>query len=103
MAFTTSAFATYLYDKLNKEKEAYCIKEGIDASRKTEFAALGTNSPLFRYAYCIHCLSSTKLTNCFASVMHYESLMAFHDSTTTSTTLLKVLLISPGGGGFTIL
>jgi len=50
MAFTLSAFAMYLYDRLNKQKEEQCIKEGIDSSRKTEFALMGTNSPLFRYS-----------------------------------------------------
>lgn len=61
MAFTVSAFATYHYDKLNKEKEAQCIKEGIDASRKTEFAVMGTNSPLFRYDLDLYSISSVGL------------------------------------------
>lgn len=58
MAFTVSVFAIYHYDKLNKEKEARCINEGIDASRKIEFASMGTNSPLFRYDPDPHSVSS---------------------------------------------
>ncbi|KAF8888065.1 major facilitator superfamily domain-containing protein [Infundibulicybe gibba] len=48
MAFTASALCVYLYSKMNKEKEERCVREGIDMSRKAEFTAMGTNSPLFR-------------------------------------------------------
>jgi MFS family permease len=51
VAFVASAAAIYIYNRLNEAKEAKCIAEGIDVSRKAEFSALGCNSPLFRYVY----------------------------------------------------
>jgi hypothetical protein len=36
------------YNRLNKQKEAQCEREGIDSSRRDEFKDMGNESPLFR-------------------------------------------------------
>lgn len=35
--------------RVNRKKEAYCLREGIDPSRFEEFADMGDRSPLYRY------------------------------------------------------
>ncbi|TFK34022.1 major facilitator superfamily domain-containing protein [Crucibulum laeve] len=50
MAFIASAFATFIYHRLNKAKEVQCLQENIHLDRRAEFSHMGTNSPLFRYA-----------------------------------------------------
>ncbi|KAK0188362.1 MFS general substrate transporter [Armillaria mellea] len=49
MAFVISAFTECVYRRLNQGKEALCAKERIQGDRKSEFANLGADSPLFRY------------------------------------------------------
>ncbi|KAJ7781840.1 major facilitator superfamily domain-containing protein [Mycena maculata] len=44
-----SCFAMWDYNRINKKRDAYCAREGIDASRRTEFRDMGSESPLFRY------------------------------------------------------
>ena len=39
----------YTYNRINKQREAKCKAEGIDDSRRAEFADLGDDSPLFRW------------------------------------------------------
>ncbi|EIW82847.1 MFS general substrate transporter [Coniophora puteana RWD-64-598 SS2] len=43
-----SAFAMWDYNRLNKQKEALCAREGITEDRKDEFKYMGDKSPLFR-------------------------------------------------------
>ncbi|KAJ7594505.1 major facilitator superfamily domain-containing protein [Mycena floridula] len=43
-----SFFNMWDFNRLNKEKEARCKREGIDESRWAEFSELGSESPLFR-------------------------------------------------------
>jgi len=49
MTFVGSAVAIFTYDRLNKAKEAKCIRDSIDPNTKEEFTNLGCDSPLFRY------------------------------------------------------
>ncbi|KAJ7156896.1 MFS general substrate transporter [Mycena crocata] len=49
LALLGSSFGTLIYRRLNKEKERRCCEENISFDRKTEFAALGLDSPTFRY------------------------------------------------------
>ncbi|KIM83272.1 hypothetical protein PILCRDRAFT_819517 [Piloderma croceum F 1598] len=44
-----SFFAMWNYNRINKQKEALCAKEGITSDRADEFNAMGDDSPLFRY------------------------------------------------------
>ncbi|KAJ7646966.1 major facilitator superfamily domain-containing protein [Roridomyces roridus] len=44
-----STFAMWDYNRINKKRDAYCAREGIDASRRAEFRDMGSESPLFRY------------------------------------------------------
>ena len=44
-----SLFAMWDYNRLNKQKEALCAKEGITNDRADEFKDMGDDSPLFRY------------------------------------------------------
>ncbi|KAF9467416.1 MFS general substrate transporter [Collybia nuda] len=44
-----STFAMWNFNRINKEKEALCRREGIDDSRRDEFKEMGSESPLFRY------------------------------------------------------
>ncbi|KAI0049941.1 MFS general substrate transporter [Auriscalpium vulgare] len=37
------------YDRLNKEKEELCVREGITEDMKHQYADMGDKSPLFRY------------------------------------------------------
>lgn len=39
------------YNRINKEKEALCLREGIDESRRDEFKDMGNESPLFRCVF----------------------------------------------------
>ena len=50
--FLTS-FCMWDFQRQNKAKEIECVAQGFDESQKGEFAELGTESPLFRYALCI--------------------------------------------------
>ncbi|KAH7913270.1 MFS general substrate transporter [Hygrophoropsis aurantiaca] len=49
LSIICSCIATWNYNRLNKRKEAFCIKEGITDDRRDEFRDLGDDSPLFRY------------------------------------------------------
>ncbi|KAJ7217701.1 major facilitator superfamily domain-containing protein [Mycena pura] len=44
-----SCFAMWDYNRINKQRDAYCAREGIDAARRAEFRDMGSESPLFRY------------------------------------------------------
>ena len=44
-----SFFSMWDYNRLNKQKEALCAKEGITNDRADEFQDMGDDSPLFRY------------------------------------------------------
>ncbi|KII85937.1 hypothetical protein PLICRDRAFT_165512 [Plicaturopsis crispa FD-325 SS-3] len=48
LAFLTTGFAMYNFDRLNKQKARRCREEGIGKERRAEFAGMGTGSPLFR-------------------------------------------------------
>jgi hypothetical protein len=37
------------YNRINKQKEASCAKEGITSDLKDNFSDMGDDSPLFRY------------------------------------------------------
>ncbi|KAF8893538.1 major facilitator superfamily domain-containing protein [Infundibulicybe gibba] len=50
LSIILSFFAMWDYNRLNKEKEALCEREGIDSSRRHEFIDMGNESPLFRLA-----------------------------------------------------
>jgi len=50
MTIIVSSFLMWDYNRLNKQREALCAREGINASRAKEFRDLGDGSPLFRYA-----------------------------------------------------
>lgn len=50
VAFIGSWCAIYIYDRMNKAKEQQCIKEGINVDNQTQYAIVGCDSPLFRYA-----------------------------------------------------
>lgn len=43
-----SCILIYSYDRLNKQKEEYCRREGITADMAPQFANMGDKSPLFR-------------------------------------------------------
>jgi len=45
-----SLFMMWDFRRLNRAKEAYCTAQGLDDNRRGEFAELGSESPLFRYA-----------------------------------------------------
>ncbi|KAJ6594269.1 major facilitator superfamily domain-containing protein [Mycena capillaripes] len=49
LSIILSFFAMWDYNRINKQRDAYCAREGIDASRRAEFRDLGSESPLFRY------------------------------------------------------
>jgi sugar phosphate permease len=42
-------FCMWNFNRLNKTKEAYCVAHGLDDSQRSNFAELGSESPLFRY------------------------------------------------------
>ncbi|KZP18347.1 MFS general substrate transporter [Athelia psychrophila] len=44
-----SAVAMWDYNRLNKQKDALCLREGITEARADEFREMGDDSPLFRY------------------------------------------------------
>jgi hypothetical protein len=44
-----SFFAMWDYNRINKQKEDLCAKEGITCDRADEFKDMGDDSPLFRY------------------------------------------------------
>ncbi|PCH39025.1 MFS general substrate transporter [Wolfiporia cocos MD-104 SS10] len=46
---TLSIIGMLEYMRLNRLKRAYCLKEGIDASRYEEFSEMGDKSPLYGY------------------------------------------------------
>jgi hypothetical protein len=58
-----SCFAMWDYNRINKNRDAYCAREGIDASRRAEFRDLGSDSPLFRYVAAISLPVSLTLTS----------------------------------------
>lgn len=41
-------FEMWNYNRINKERDALCEREGIDISRRDEFKDMGSESPLFR-------------------------------------------------------
>ncbi|KAJ6625810.1 major facilitator superfamily domain-containing protein [Mycena sp. CBHHK59/15] len=49
LSIILSCFAMWDYNRINEERDAYCAREGIDASRRGEFRDMGSESPLFRY------------------------------------------------------
>ncbi|KAJ7693323.1 major facilitator superfamily domain-containing protein [Mycena rosella] len=49
LSIILSCFAMWDYNRINKKRDAYCAREGIDASRRAEFRDMGSESPLFRY------------------------------------------------------
>ncbi|KAJ6498956.1 MFS general substrate transporter [Mycena sanguinolenta] len=49
LSILLSFFAMWDYNRINKQRDAYCAREGIDASRRAEFRDMGSESPLFRY------------------------------------------------------
>ncbi|KAJ7045875.1 major facilitator superfamily domain-containing protein [Mycena alexandri] len=49
LSIVLSCFAMWDYNRVNKQRDAYCEREGIDASRRAEFRDMGSESPLFRY------------------------------------------------------
>jgi hypothetical protein len=49
------------YNRINKQRDAYCAREGIDASQRAEFRDLGSESPLFRYVAMLNPRCSTQL------------------------------------------
>jgi len=49
LSIILSFFAMWDYNRINKQRDAYCAREGIDASRRAEFRDMGSESPLFRY------------------------------------------------------
>ncbi|KAJ7130834.1 major facilitator superfamily domain-containing protein [Mycena crocata] len=49
LSILLSCFAMWDYNRINKQRDEYCAREGIDASRRTEFRDMGSESPLFRY------------------------------------------------------
>ncbi|KAJ7899091.1 major facilitator superfamily domain-containing protein [Mycena leptocephala] len=49
LSIILSCFAMWDYNRINKQRDAYCAREGIDASQRAEFRDLGSESPLFRY------------------------------------------------------
>ncbi|KAF7357691.1 hypothetical protein MVEN_00814800 [Mycena venus] len=49
LSIILSCFAMWDYNRINKQRDAYCEREGIDASRRAEFRDMGSESPLFRY------------------------------------------------------
>ncbi|KAJ7346992.1 major facilitator superfamily domain-containing protein [Mycena albidolilacea] len=49
LSIILSCFAMWDYKRINKQRDEYCAREGIDASRRAEFRDLGSESPLFRY------------------------------------------------------
>ncbi|KAJ7173592.1 major facilitator superfamily domain-containing protein [Mycena filopes] len=50
LTFLGSTFGTLLYHRLNQEKEQVCSEKSIALDRPADFAGLGVDSPLFRYA-----------------------------------------------------
>jgi hypothetical protein len=44
------------YNRINKQKEALCAKEGITGDLKDNFSDMGDDSPLFRYVMIIYLL-----------------------------------------------
>lgn len=55
MAFVSSSIAVFVFNKINKERDELCAREGITADRKDEFQAMGNASPLFRYILSFRC------------------------------------------------
>jgi hypothetical protein len=49
LSITLSFFAMWNYNRLNKQKEALCLNQGITAEQEDEFRNMGDDSPLFRY------------------------------------------------------
>jgi hypothetical protein len=50
------------YNRINKQRDAYCAREGIDASQRAEFRDLGSESPLFRYVVMLDPRRSAQLS-----------------------------------------
>jgi hypothetical protein len=50
------------YNRINKQRDAYCAREGIDASQRAEFRDLGSESPLFRYVVMLNPRRSAQLS-----------------------------------------
>ncbi|KAJ7071997.1 major facilitator superfamily domain-containing protein [Mycena amicta] len=49
LSILLSCFTMWDYNRINKKRDAYCEREGIDESRRAEFRDMGSESPLFRY------------------------------------------------------
>ncbi|KIM83557.1 hypothetical protein PILCRDRAFT_819186 [Piloderma croceum F 1598] len=49
LTIVLSIFAMWDYNRINKQKEASCAKEGITSDLKDNFSDMGDDSPLFRY------------------------------------------------------
>ncbi|KAF7321877.1 hypothetical protein MKEN_00709700 [Mycena kentingensis (nom. inval.)] len=49
LSIVLSCFAMWDYRRINKQRDEYCKREGIDESRRKEFRDMGSESPLFRY------------------------------------------------------
>ncbi|KAJ7187887.1 major facilitator superfamily domain-containing protein [Mycena filopes] len=49
LSIILSCFAMWDHARVNKQREAYCAREGIGAERRAEFRDMGSESPLFRY------------------------------------------------------
>ncbi|KAF7305963.1 hypothetical protein HMN09_00750700 [Mycena chlorophos] len=49
LSIVLSLFAMWDFNRINKQRDEYCAREGIDESRREEFKDMGSESPLFRY------------------------------------------------------
>jgi sugar phosphate permease len=50
IAFFGSAAAIYIYDRMNKEKEQQCTRDGLGVENQRQYAVIGCDSALFRYS-----------------------------------------------------
>ncbi|KAF9467417.1 major facilitator superfamily domain-containing protein [Collybia nuda] len=53
-AMILTVFSMWNFKRINKERDALCQREGIDDSRRQEFAEMGSESPLFRLVRTVH-------------------------------------------------
>jgi len=49
LSIVASCIAMFTYNRLNKQKEEQCKREGINHSHAPQFREMGDDSPLFRY------------------------------------------------------
>lgn len=66
-----TAIAMWDYNRINKQKEALCAREGITQDREDEFRDMGDDSPLFRYVPEFMC-GGYRLTRGYSIVMPYD-------------------------------